>query len=72
MKTSSKALKEEPAARCTIAKAYGEPYVNWATKVMLGHKPKDFQFKPRPWLRDRCPSSASTSSPTWTRASGLR
>ncbi len=28
-------------------KAYGEPYVNWATKVMLGHKLKDFQFKPR-------------------------
>lgn len=36
-----------PAAPCTIAKAYGEPYVNWATKVMLGHKLKDFQFKPR-------------------------
>ncbi len=35
------------AAPCTIAKAYGEPYVNWATKVMLGHKLKDFQFKPR-------------------------
>jgi carbamoyl-phosphate synthase large subunit len=30
-----------------IAKAYGEPYVNWATKVMLGAKLKDFQFKPR-------------------------
>lgn len=30
-----------------ITKAYGEPYVNWATKVMLGHKLKDFQFKPR-------------------------
>ncbi|MCB0795088.1 MAG: carbamoyl-phosphate synthase large subunit, partial [Flavobacteriales bacterium] len=29
-----------------IAKAYGEPYVNWATKVMLGHKLKDFAFKP--------------------------
>ncbi len=28
-------------------KAYGEPYVNWATKVMLGAKLKDFQFKPR-------------------------
>jgi carbamoyl-phosphate synthase large subunit len=37
-------LKEGPAAPCTIAKAYGEPYVNWATKVMLGHKLKDFQF----------------------------
>ena len=31
-----------------IAKAYGEPYVNYATKVMLGtHKIKDFQFQPR-------------------------
>lgn len=30
-----------------IAKAYGEPYVNYATKVMLGHnKVKDFNFKP--------------------------
>ena len=30
-----------------IAKAYGEPYVNYATKVMLGHsKVKDFDFKP--------------------------
>jgi carbamoyl-phosphate synthase large subunit len=39
--------KEGPAAPCTIAKAYGESYVNWATKVMLGAKLKDFQFKPR-------------------------
>jgi carbamoyl-phosphate synthase large subunit len=30
-----------------IAKAYKEPYVNWATKVMLGAKLKDFQFKPQ-------------------------
>ncbi len=30
-----------------IAKAYGEPYVNWATKIMLGHKLKDFRFKPQ-------------------------
>ncbi|MEY8848808.1 carbamoyl-phosphate synthase large subunit [Psychroserpens sp. XS_ASV72] len=30
-----------------IAKAYGEPYVNYATKVMLGHnKVTDFDFKP--------------------------
>ncbi|GAB5472775.1 MAG: carbamoyl-phosphate synthase large subunit [Maribacter sp.] len=30
-----------------IAKAYKEPYVNYATKVMLGHnKVKDFDFKP--------------------------
>ncbi|MGB1450855.1 MAG: ATP-grasp domain-containing protein, partial [Marinirhabdus sp.] len=30
-----------------IAKAYGEPYVNYATKVMLGTKKlKDFNFKP--------------------------
>ncbi|WP_026135778.1 carbamoyl-phosphate synthase large subunit [Nafulsella turpanensis] len=30
-----------------IAKAYQEPYVNYATKVMLGHKKvKDFDFKP--------------------------
>ena len=30
-----------------IAKAYKEPYVNYATKVMLGHKKiKDFDFKP--------------------------
>jgi carbamoyl-phosphate synthase large subunit len=31
-----------------IAKAYGEPYVNYATKVMLGHnKIKDFTFNPQ-------------------------
>jgi carbamoyl-phosphate synthase large subunit len=31
-----------------IAKAYGEPYVNYATKVMLGHnKVKDFNFNPK-------------------------
>jgi len=31
-----------------IAKAYGEPYVNYATKVMLGEKKiKDFDFKPK-------------------------
>ncbi len=31
-----------------IAKAYDEPYVNYATKVMLGHKKvKDFTFNPR-------------------------
>ena len=30
-----------------IAKAYNEPYVNFATKVMLGHnKVTDFEFKP--------------------------
>jgi len=30
-----------------IAKAYGEPYVNYATKIMLGHnKVTDFNFKP--------------------------
>ncbi|AWH85312.1 carbamoyl-phosphate synthase large subunit [Flavobacterium album] len=30
-----------------IAKAYGEPYVNYATKVMLGHnKVTDFTFNP--------------------------
>ncbi len=30
-----------------IAKAYGEPYVNYATKVMLGvNKVKDFKFNP--------------------------
>ena len=30
-----------------IAKAYGEPYVNYATKVMLGHKKiSDFDFNP--------------------------
>ncbi len=30
-----------------ISKAYGEPYVNYATKVMLGHnKVTDFNFKP--------------------------
>ena len=30
-----------------IAKAYGEPYVNYATKVMLGEKKvKDFNFNP--------------------------
>jgi len=31
-----------------IAKAYGEPYVNYATKVMLGeNKLSDFQFNPK-------------------------
>ena len=31
-----------------ISKAYKEPYVNYATKVMLGEKKiKDFEFKPR-------------------------
>jgi carbamoyl-phosphate synthase large subunit len=31
-----------------ICKAYDEPYVNYATKVMLGHnKVTDFDFKPR-------------------------
>ncbi|MCL4133033.1 UNVERIFIED_CONTAM: hypothetical protein GTU68_026637 [Idotea baltica] len=31
-----------------IAKAYGEPYVNYATKVMLGDKKvKDFNFNPQ-------------------------
>ncbi|MBS1499922.1 MAG: hypothetical protein JST41_12255, partial [Bacteroidetes bacterium] len=45
--STMKDSKKKPAAPCTIAKAYGEPYVNWATKVMLGHKLKDFQFKPR-------------------------
>ena len=31
-----------------IAKAYDEPYVNYATKVMLGHnKVTDFKFQPR-------------------------
>ena len=31
-----------------ISKAYGEPYVNYATKVMLGEKKlKDFDFKPK-------------------------
>jgi carbamoyl-phosphate synthase large subunit len=31
-----------------IAKAYGEPYVNYATKVMLGHnKVTDFDFNPK-------------------------
>ncbi len=31
-----------------IAKAYGEPYVNYATKVMLGEKKvKDFTFNPK-------------------------
>ena len=29
-----------------IAKAYQEPYVNYATKVMLGAKLKDFMFNP--------------------------
>ena len=31
-----------------IAKAYGEPYVNYATKIMLGEKKvKDFKFNPQ-------------------------
>ena len=31
-----------------IAKSYGQPYVNWATKVMLGEaKVKDFNYDPK-------------------------
>jgi carbamoyl-phosphate synthase large subunit len=30
-----------------IAKAYDEPYVNYAAKVMIGAKVKDFKFNPR-------------------------
>ena len=30
-----------------IAKAYGQPYVNFATKVMLGAKVTDFEFNPQ-------------------------
>jgi carbamoyl-phosphate synthase large subunit len=30
-----------------IAKAYDEPYVNYATKVMLGAKLSDFKFEPK-------------------------
>ena len=30
-----------------IAKAYGQPYVNYATKVMLGAKVTDFTFNPQ-------------------------
>lgn len=31
-----------------IAKAYGEPYVNYATKIMIGHnKVKDFNYNPK-------------------------
>jgi len=30
-----------------ICKAYDEPYVNYATKVMLGAKVKDFKFNPK-------------------------
>ena len=31
-----------------IAKSYGQPYVNWATKVMLGEaKVKDFNYNPK-------------------------
>ena len=30
-----------------ICKAYDEPYVNFATKVMLGAKVKDFNFAPK-------------------------
>ena len=31
-----------------IAKAYGEPYVNYATRIMLGkNKLKDFKFNPK-------------------------
>ncbi len=30
-----------------IAKAYGEPYVNYAAKIMLGAKVTDFEFNPK-------------------------
>jgi len=30
-----------------ISKAYDEPYVNYATKVMLGAKVTDFNFTPK-------------------------
>jgi len=55
-----------------IAKAYGEPNE-------LGHQgdarrqAQGFPVQAAAgWLCDRCPSSASISSPTWTRAWGLR
>ena len=44
-------IEANPGASRTvpfIAKAYGEPYVNYATKVMLGHsKVTDFKFNPQ-------------------------
>ena len=44
-------IEANPRASRTIpfiAKAYGEPYVNYATKVMLGQKKlKDFTFNPQ-------------------------
>jgi carbamoyl-phosphate synthase large subunit len=43
-------LKNPRASRTVpfIAKAYREPYVNYATKVMLGHnKVTDFKFNPQ-------------------------
>ena len=44
-------LEANPRASRTvpfIAKAYGEPYVNYAAKIMLGqNKVTDFEFKPK-------------------------
>ena len=43
-------IRDSPRASRTvpfISKAYKEPYVNYATKIMLGeNKLKDFKFKP--------------------------
>ena len=73
IRTTFKDTKEGPAAPCTIAKAYGQPYVNWATKVMLGAKLKDFAFKPQPrGLRGEVPVFSFDNSRTWTRASDLK
>ena len=46
-----------------ICKAYQEPYVNYATKVMLGAKVKDFDFKPVKKVmpsKSRCSRSISS------------
>ena len=46
-----RSIEANPRASRTvpfIAKAYDEPYVNFATKVMLGEKKvKDFKFQPK-------------------------
>ena len=43
-------IEATPRASRTVpfnAKAYDEPYVKYATKVMLGAKVKDFTFNPK-------------------------
>ena len=55
-----------------IAKAYGEPYVNYATKVMLGEKKlTDFEFHPHlEGFAIKCPVFSFNKFPNVNKALG--